>query len=82
MYRTSFVRAGAIARTARPFSTTMRARVDAADAVKDTAKKVDRTVSDQLVTGIDKSCTSLPSRSPFCSCSGLGLTSLHLTPIP
>ena len=38
----------------RLFSTTLAQR----NVVKDTAKKVDRTVSDQIVKGIDKGSTS------------------------
>lgn len=40
----------------RLFSTSLAQR----NAIKDAAKKVDRTVSDQLVKGIDKGSTSSP----------------------
>ncbi|EKG10692.1 hypothetical protein MPH_12176 [Macrophomina phaseolina MS6] len=45
----------AIARNARLFTTSARFQKSAVDSVKDTAKKVDRTVSDELVKGIEKS---------------------------
>lgn len=48
----------AIARNARLFTTSARVQKSTAEAVKDTAKKVDRTVSDELVKGIEKGGTS------------------------
>jgi hypothetical protein len=38
----------------RPFSSTIAARKSTPDTVSETLKKADRTVSDQLVKGIDK----------------------------
>ncbi|GME35057.1 Lea domain protein [Neofusicoccum parvum] len=43
-----------IARNARLFTTSTRVQKSTVDSVKDTAKKVDRTVADELVKGIEK----------------------------
>lgn len=50
--RTSFVRSSLPA--TRAFSTAFQPRKSATDTVKDAAKKVDRTVSDAAVAGIEK----------------------------
>jgi hypothetical protein len=49
-----------IARQARLFSTSPIARKSPVETVKDAAKVVDRTVSDNLVKGIEKGGMSLP----------------------
>lgn len=42
----------------RPFTTSLAAQKTATDSVKDGLKKVDRAVSDKIVTGIDAASTS------------------------
>jgi hypothetical protein len=49
-----------IARQARLFSTSPIARKSPVETVKDAAKAVDRTVSDNLVKGIEKGGTCFP----------------------
>lgn len=59
MFRTT------IARNARLFTTSARFQKSVVDSAKDTAKKVDRTVSDEIVKGIETGGTSsIPFASP------------------
>lgn len=51
----------------RPFSTTLPAYKSATETAKDALKSVDRTVSDTLVKGIDKTGMFITPEDPFSS---------------
>jgi hypothetical protein len=54
MFRTSLARSARFTTISRPFTTSLRLNKGPVEAVKDAAKKVDRTVSDAAVVGIEK----------------------------
>lgn len=61
MYRQAAIRSAAVVRTARPFSTTPLVRKDATETIKDTAAQVNRTVSDKVLQGLEKTSESVTS---------------------
>lgn len=53
LYRTSTIAVRSVRPSPRLFSTSVRLQKDPVDATKDVLKKVDRTVSDAAVSGIE-----------------------------